>query len=695
MMKFAVHIIALLLCVCHVGAQEDVVLDSRFDANTDIYAMAFRSATSGVEGWLTVASDQRDDGRRKLARVMYRDGMFTEPEVLPDAALNHPESLYDGVPTFHPCDPTTGIIVSDRPAAGSARRSNDLYLVRQQAYGWTAERLPFNSDAWDDTPCFGTDGNVVYFSSDRRRPGSGRADIYMVRRRENGWAEPILLTQICADSLHETSPFVLADTLYFTSNTSGDQDIYRIALDRATGMPTGAATPLTMAGVNVSGANEYHPVMSPGGNWVVFSSDRPVNGISRYRLYYRRLQRSSVPRVDLRVTARTRIRDLAKVRFFGRLDSIYTVATSVKVTDLATGVTSTLTTNADGVITLPNVIGEGRRHPGSDLRWQRFVVEAISPSPTFVSSVDTIIIGATACSSTVEHVLYLQDTTSMDRTCEFTFRTFNVPFFVTTYWCPTTRKYRAYTPCTSLFTDDVPCEQIQQPEHCETNEAYTYTYEPARLTRQRRGAENCVAYAEFDKNGPAWAEEVDRSIEHMRDEVRSALSDACVQAAVAAGMTVDVTYIGTTDDRQIDPDCKYTGMSYDKLRSYAPHIDVDSAVVPFIGTNRSFNRGGYGGRAGGNQLLSDVRSLYFAILFDNLCSETIPTYRMLKQRGQLQVRSRGEAIDRRDLPYELKRAAGVVIRVPDFTQRFAGQAPAANRRVLVCDDAMPCGAPGK
>jgi hypothetical protein len=89
-------------------------------------------------------------------------------------------------------------------------------------------------------------------------------------------------------------------------------------------------------------------------------------------------------------------------------------------------------------------------------------------------------------------------------------------------------------------------------------------------------------------------------------------------------------------------------------------------------------------------LLSDLRSLYFAILFDNLCRETIPAYATLQQRGQLIVRSRGQAIDNRDLPFALKRAAGVEIRIPEYTQRFSGQTPIANRRVIYCEEAMPC-----
>ncbi len=225
---------------------------------------------------------------------------------------------------------------------------------------------------------------------------------------------------------------------------------------------------------------------------------------------------------------------------------------------------------------------------------------------------------------------------------------------------------------------------LQQPEHCETNEAYAYTFKPAALVRSSRAGENCVNYREFNDSGSVWADLVDRNIDHMRDEVRSALSDPCLQNAVSLGLPVVITYVGTTDDRAIHPKCMYTGKEYEEIRKVAPHIAIDSAIVSFIEPRRHFNRGGYGGKAGGNQLLSDLRSLYFAVLFDNLCMQTIPQYRELSQSGMLQVRSRGQAIDQRDLPYALKRAAGVEIRVPGYEQKFSGRPVSSTRRVVLC-----------
>lgn len=689
-MRTMTLLMSMLLACVAVQADDTVTLDPRFRGPHDVYAMSFRTLPTHVEAWITQATTDRDDGRRTLATSVIDSTGFGEIIPITDPAINASTSMYDGVPTFDPCDPDRALIVSDRAVPGLARRSNDLYLVTRSSGTWTAERLPFNSPYWDDTPAFGgSGGSVVYFSSDRRRPGSGKADLYVVRRMGSSWSEPQLLTSICSDDVHETSPFMHGTTLYYSSAAAGDQDLYQVEVDLQTGLPTGAARRVDIPGVNTVGSNEYHPVVTPGGEWFVFSSDRDADGKHHVRLYYRRMPRTRSVELTLRVTARTLVRDAQKVRFFGRLDSIYAVRTDVIVRDIDRGTEQRISTDASGNVTIP-VADASVTRPGLDRAWRRLVVRAVSPSSGLVSAVDTLEIGIMQCDRAMEHVIYLNDTASIGKKCEFAFRTFNVPFFVTAYWCPTTRKYRAYTPCASLFVDDVACEELMQPEHCETNEAYRYDFTPAKLVRTRRGGENCVNYGEFSDSGAVWADLVDRNIEHMRDEVRSALSDPCVVSAVNDGLPVEITYIGTTDDRSIHPKCQYTGKEYAEIRKAAPHIQVDTAIIPFMATGRRFNRGGYGGRAGGNQLLSDLRSLYFAILFDNLCTETIPLYSTLKRSGKLIVRSRGQAIDQRDLPFALKRAAGVEIRIPNYEQRFAGQPTAANRRVVFCTNGAPC-----
>lgn len=692
MMKHLAHSLAITVLVATsciaLHAQDDpsaLQRDPVINVGAETYAITFRDMGGRVEAWLTVASSTSDRGVRKLARSFSSMGAFTLPEIIDDPVLNHPDATYNGVPHFNPCDSNELVFVSDRPTSATGRRSNDIYYARRANGVWNVERMSINSSTWDDTPVFGPRGQYIIFASDRRAPGSGRADLFISMRTPNGWAEPSPLGVLSDLATHETSPMIHGDRLYFSSNKRGDQDIWWIAFNAQTGEISGEPVLLEQAGVNAIGANEYHPVISTGGGWFYVSSDRQQGNDRTYKIY--RVARSRAQReVKVNVTARTRVRDIQKRQFFGDLDSIYGVGTSVIVRDLRSGQEIATQSRADGSLVLE--LTKGPLDPGvADPSTRILTLSAAPHDAGFVGSTDTLVINLGGrCSAQLEHTLYLDDTTTRKQRCEFTFRTFNVPFFVTTYWCPTTRKYRHLTPCQSLFTDDVTCETLQQPVPCETNEAYTYRFTPAKLERIQRRSENCVNYKEHNDSGAVWAESVDRNIEHMRDEVRSALTDPCLQAAVARGLAVEITYIGTTDDRTIHDKCQYTGAAYAKVRSVAPHIAIDSAIVPFIATGRHFNRGGYGGKAGGNQLLSDLRSLYFAILFDNLCGQTIPQYRELQQRGMLRVRSRGQAIDQRDLPFALKRAAGVEIRVPGYEETFSGRPHGGGRHVVICED---------
>lgn len=682
----SVFCVAVLVVGTGVAQISEVTLDSTLNCTAEAYALAFRTTREGSEAWLTIATDSTGD-QRLMARSILQQNGFSPVEVVRHPVVNAPDSRYNGVPTFNPCNPDEAVFVSDRTIAGQTRRSNDLYWAVRHNREWTVQRLAANTSAWDDTPAFGADGQTLYFASDRLRPGSGSADLFMIRRDAGQWSTPQPLAVVNGSASHEASPFVSNDGyLYYSSNRDGDQDIYRVRLG-ADGMPSSNPERIAVEGVNLVGSDEYHPVITPGGHWLVFSSNRGADPARPFRLYYTRLPETTQPSLSLTVTARTKVRDVAKLQFFGELDSIYNVATSVRWTDVATGRVSTLET-AGGRVDVP--LGGARiEGPWQDSRIRTYVAQARPHQLGYQSTTDTLVIDLAHCAGVLKHTLYLDDTTTARESCDFTFRTFNVPFFITAYWCPTTSAYREYTPCTSLFTDDLPCEVLQQPEHCETNEAYTYEFVPARLIRRSRAAENCVNYDEFLRHGPTWAHDVDRAIERMRDEVGAALNEPCIQEAIRRGYTIDVTYVGTTDDRTINSKCTYTGEAYKEIQALAPDIIIDTAIVPFIEPGRKFNAGGYGGRAGGNQLLSDLRSLYFAILFDNLCTKTVPQYAALRARKQMTVRSRGQAIDTRNIPYEFKRAAGVEVRVPNFEIIRQGRMGTPSRMVVLCPS-KPC-----
>lgn len=682
MMKRVLVLAILLAPFLDLWAQVNIV--GALNAGADNYAVAFRSGKGVYEIWTTSGTGASDLASRRLYVINPRSGSTSAKE-LSTPPFDDPATNYIGVPTFHPCDPNVMVYVADAKVNGR-RTSNDLYISTFDGTQWRSEALSFNSAHWDDTPAFGKDGNTLYFSSDRRQPGSGRADLYLVRRTTSGWTEPELLRTISTEYHHEVAPNLGPDgRLYFASSVNGDLDLWSVALD-ADGMPTGTPSMVAIDGVNQKNSNELHPAWSPDGRTLVFSSDRdrPRGG---YRIYSVTADTCDLE-VVINVVAKTSRQDVELRRMFGTMDSISYVATSVRVRDQTTRSADNIRTDDRG-----RVVYRIRR-PADDLLFSSDKIRTLEISATphssaYVGNTDTIVIDVSDCRLQIEHSVFLYDTTIVRDTCQFVFRTFNVPFFITAYWCPTTKKYRSYTPCASLFTDDQTCEQIQQPVPCENNEAYTYEFTPAVLKRVPRRNENCVRYDEFNKNGERWAMQVDSAIERMRDEVAAVFNESCMQEAVRRNLPVQVVMFGTTDDRSIDPKCQYTGKAWEDIQQYMSGIAVNEQIIPFIRTHQRFNSKGYGGKAGGNQLLSDLRSLYFSVMFDRICRETIPLYGRLRDNGQLTVVSRGEAIDARDIPYEYKRAAGVTITVPNFQiVKDALKAP-PGRRISYCK--RPCG----
>jgi len=119
--------------------------------------------------------------------------------------------------------------------------SCDLYISQKKDGKW--ERGinlggTVNSNAWDSRPVISSDGNTLYFSSNRKG-GKGRSDIYLCRKigeTDNGypkWSKPVNLGDSVNTKGDEFAPFIHADnkTLYFSSDYHlgmGGQDIFMV-----------------------------------------------------------------------------------------------------------------------------------------------------------------------------------------------------------------------------------------------------------------------------------------------------------------------------------------------------------------------------------------------------------------------------------------------------------------------------------
>ena len=98
----------------------------------------------------------------------------------------------------------------------------NIYISNLVNDNWTTpEKLPseINTKAWETHACLTTDGNTLYFTSNKEG-GYGGRDIYMCEKLESGkWSNSVNLGPAINTEYDEESPFILPDgvTLYFSS----------------------------------------------------------------------------------------------------------------------------------------------------------------------------------------------------------------------------------------------------------------------------------------------------------------------------------------------------------------------------------------------------------------------------------------------------------------------------------------------
>jgi hypothetical protein len=115
-----------------------------------------------------------------------------------------------------------------------------LVMMREEDGRWTPpETASFSGKYGGVDPCVSSDGNTVFFCSNRPRPGSTDEeeedyDIWSVTRTDAGWTEPVNLGFPVNTETHEFYPSLTREgTLYFQSRREGGfggADIYRARL---------------------------------------------------------------------------------------------------------------------------------------------------------------------------------------------------------------------------------------------------------------------------------------------------------------------------------------------------------------------------------------------------------------------------------------------------------------------------------
>jgi hypothetical protein len=667
-----------------------VIPISQINSSFDDYAGSFRRNGSVVEFWFTRSGGKNQPS--KIYNAVVGKMGFSIPQEITSPEINSRDFSrgripQDGAPHFAGCNGSIGYFVSNRYHE-SKNQDNDIYEMKWVNNSWSVHRADeLNTKFWDDTPALSPDGKVLYFASKRRTPQEfNRADLFYAVKTASGWSKPRPLDEVNTDSTSQEMPFVGEDGyLYFSSNRSGDYDIWRMKIN-ADYLPENNAKALKLdtmefPGVNRKGNDELNPMMSPGNEWFVFVSDRiegtsigegnvknKTKDLDVYAIRIAKPQQDITLRVLLRTKERVRSGEVA-------LDSIAPLQTTAKVRNAVTNEMVIAKTNNAGIVKMRLPISSAKL-PGIDRLYNAFIIDADSPSTQFISSSDTVFIPSSA-KCDLRHETVVWDTSSYrENACKQEFPIYRVRFFVSGYWCPTTILYKQYAKCASLFESE---NCMTSP--CSDNEVYKYQV-------VRTNAAPCVDYKEFERRGKEFAVEVDSAVALLRDAMSSAFDKPCVERAIRNGDSIQVEIIGTTDPRILNEACLYTGVNFDELNRFVNgFVQPNPQIIPFIREGQKFRTNGFGGKYGGNQLLSDLRAYHTATMLHNVWLNEIPRYKEIFKTNKLSVRAFGEAVSTENTTLERQRSIRVRITVPsvqEFVRKGATAEPGGVRSL--CSD---------
>ena len=188
---------------------------------------------------------------------------------------------------------------------GQAGENADIYISRRTVSGWT-EATPLDqvNSAYDDLgPEPSRDGRALYFYSDRPG-GSGGYDLWVARRCDETWQPPTNLGPAVNSEFNDYGPALTPDggAIFFASNrpqpldsrqpnpdawpATVREDLFYRTYDlyQAPLTERGPGQAQAMAALN-SPFNEGAPCVTPTGDFLYFSSDRPggEGGFDLYR----------------------------------------------------------------------------------------------------------------------------------------------------------------------------------------------------------------------------------------------------------------------------------------------------------------------------------------------------------------------------------------------------------------------------
>jgi OmpA-OmpF porin, OOP family len=191
-----------------------------------------------------------------------------------------------------------------------------------------------NSEWWDAHPSISDDGQLLFFTSDRKK-GAGGKDIYMSSKNSSGeWGPPILMS-FCT-SADEMSPMIASDnqTLYFAADgLTGGLGGFDIYVTYRTGDNTWSVPKNLGPSVN-SKSDELFFSIPPAEDAIYLSSDRSggAGGFDLYRISANPVQ----PKAKV-IAFRGRVLDITTGQPVRTNPDVTLTASGERLTNTATG----------------------------------------------------------------------------------------------------------------------------------------------------------------------------------------------------------------------------------------------------------------------------------------------------------------------------------------------------------------------
>ncbi len=167
--------------------------------------------------------------------------------------------------------------------------SGDIYFSTKSPTGEWSEPKPIlnkeiNTTYFESSACITSDGNTMFFVSEREKGGYGHGDIYMTKREGNSWGTPVNLGPTINSPYDEIGVYIHPDgkTLFFSSNghkTMGGYDIFMSYFDNGKW-----AEPINLGYPINTTHDEIHFVLSTDKKTAYISSNRD-GGYGEFDIY--------------------------------------------------------------------------------------------------------------------------------------------------------------------------------------------------------------------------------------------------------------------------------------------------------------------------------------------------------------------------------------------------------------------------